>query len=152
MGPPRSLAGTLRAGFVLGLLAWAGHSAGQDRPRLRPRPLPEASNATAAASNSLSDPAGVGAPAVPSPVPPAAGSPVVRPALPPAPPLVLRSAVRSRYSHLPVIARSTAGQCRAQCAGARARCAGGEADASGCDPAWTQCLSACDGLSYSRGP
>ena len=69
------------------------------------------------------------------------------------PPPVLSSAVRSRYSPPAVIARSTAGQCRARCAEARGQCFNADSvDTSGCDPGWTQCLSSCEGLTYSRGP
>ncbi|WP_217433611.1 hypothetical protein [Caulobacter sp. S45] len=153
MGQARSVARLLCAGLLVSVLASAGQANAQDKPRPRPKPLPEASDM--AASNSLSDQNSLGAPdaAIRPPVPSTRTLKPVKPIVAPPPPLVLRSAVHSRYSRLPTLARSTTGQCRAQCAVARTQCAsGGEADTSGCDPAWTQCLSTCDGLTYSRGP
>ena len=152
MTPARSFASLLRAGLLLGVIACAGQAEAQDKPRPRPKPLPEPSDTPAA--NSLADQNSVGAPAAArrTPLPSAAGPPAIRPLLSAPPPLILRSAVHSRYSRPAVIARSTKGQCRAQCAVARNQCSTGQGDTSGCDPGWTQCLSTCDGLSYSRGP
>ena len=150
----RSFARLLRAGLMLGLVACACQVAAQDKPRPRAKPLPEPSDTPASSANSLSDAPNLGAPAAVAPTPGGAkaGAPVLRPLAPPPPPLVLRSAVHSRYSQPATLARSTTGQCRAQCAVARTQCASGEGDTSGCDPGWTQCLSACGGLTYSRGP
>ena len=155
MRPARSLARLLRAGLMVGLAACACQAAAQDKARPRAKPLPEPSDTPAGPVNSLSDTPSLGAPAA-TPPPPGgetAKAPILRPLIPPPPPLVLRSAVHSRYSQPAVVARSTTGQCRAQCAVARTQCAsGGETDTSGCDPGWTQCLSSCGGLTYSRGP
>ena len=154
MIPARSVARLLRAGLLIGVVACAGQAGAQDKPRPRPKPLPEPSDTSAAVPNSLSDQNTVGAPdaATRTPLRSAAGSSAVRPLPPTPPPAVLRSAVHSRYSRPAVIARSTTGQCRAQCAVARNQCSIGQGDTTGCDPGWTQCLSTCDGLSYSRGP
>ena len=152
MRPARSVAPLLRAGLMVGLAVGACQAAAQDKPRPRAKPLPEPSDTPASPANSLSDAPNLGAPtaAMPTPRGAMANAPVLRPVIPP--PLVLRSAVHSRYSRPAALTRSTTGQCRAQCAVARTQCASGEGDTSGCDPGWTQCLSTCDGLTYSRGP
>ncbi len=154
MRPTRSFACLLRAGLMVGLVACACRAAAQDKPRPRAKPLPEPSDTPASPANSLSDAPNPGAPASATPAPrdAKANGPILRPVIPPPPPLVLRSAVHSRYSQPAVLARSTTGQCRAQCAVSRSQCASGEGDTSGCDPGWTQCLSTCGGLTYSRGP
>ena len=152
MGPVRGAGGLLRTGLFLAACTWAAQAQAQDKPRPRPRPLPEPSDT--AASNTLSDQNSVGAPdaALRPPAPTTGALRSGTPIVPPPAPLVLRSAVHSRYSQPATIARSTTGQCRAECAVARTQCASGETDTSGCDPGWTRCLSTCDGLSYSRGP
>jgi len=89
-------------------------------------------------------PAAASVPAAPAPVAP----PLIRPAAPPQ----LRSAVRSTSSRTAVVGRSTTAQCRASCAGGRVSCLASPDDTSGCGPRWTQCLSDCAGLGYSRAP
>ncbi len=149
----RGLACLLRAGLLVGLAISAGQAAAQDTPRPRPKLVAPPPDPAASAANSLSDQNSVGAPdsGVRPPASAKAG-PTLRPLIPGPPPLILRSAVHSRYSRQATIARSTAPQCRARCAEARTQCASGETETGGCDPAWTQCLSTCDGLSYSRAP
>ena len=144
MSPACRAARLLRAGLIIATATWV-QAAAQDKPRPRPKPLPEPSDRSSA-SNSLSDQNSLGVQAG-APVPTAA-----RPLVAAPPPLVLRSAVHSHYGFPATIARSTAGQCRAQCSVDRNNCANGQGDTSGCDPGWTRCLSTCDGLSYSRGP
>ena len=154
MVPARSVARLLRAGLLIGVVACVGHAGAQDKPRPRPKPLPEPSDTPTAVPNSLSDQNSVGAPDATrrTPATSATGTPLARPLISAPPPLVLRSAVHSRYSRQAVISRSTTGQCRAQCAVARNQCSTGQGDTSGCDPGWTQCLSTCGGLNYARGP
>jgi hypothetical protein len=130
----RLLAGVCAGLALLGALPAFAQS---DRPRKRPQPPPV--TAPADMGNTTGD---------------AAVSPALRPG---APAPVLRSAVHSGWSRPATIAHSaTAGQCRAQCSVQRTSCATGAVgaglDASTCDPDWTRCLSACNGLTYSRGP
>jgi hypothetical protein len=131
------------------LLILAGPAAAQTaRPHKRPSPPPPSQGASDA-DNTVGD---VAPPPLPGAGPkdqPARATATLRPAIP-AP--TLRSAVQSRWSQPATIARSTAGQCREQCALQRQSCSGGQGDTSGCDPGWTQCLSACAGVSYRRGP
>lgn len=110
------------------LLAWAAvspaHAQDQDKKKKRPPVAP----------------------------PPAAAAAQPAPAslLRPAPPPQLRSAVRSTSSRPAVIGRSTTAQCRARCSEQRVSCLGNPEDTSSCNPNWTQCLSSCAGLDYSR--
>ena len=136
-----ALVAALSAGQTLAF-AQTQPQAQQDRPTRRTPQAPPPANTTGDAD---------GAAAAPS-ARPLARKPGAalkpRPALP-----VLSSAVRSRYGAPKAISRSTAGQCRAQCAEARGQCFNADSvDTSGCDPGWTQCLSTCEGLTYSRGP
>ncbi len=135
----------LRAGLVLALAAAANSASAQAaKPHQRPKPVASTPPDNAIGDNSTGDvsPSVTGS----KPLTVRAAAP------PPLPGPVLRSAVHSRYSQPVTIARSTAGQCRARCAESRTTCSGGQGDLSGCDPGWTECLSSCDGLTYSRGP
>ncbi len=146
MGPERRRFVWLRNGLALALAASSVPATAQiGSPRRRPQPPPAARPADNALDNAIGQNTTGDAS---QPVAASARRPV---ALPPAPPM-LRSALHSRFSRPAVIARSTTGQCRVQCAEARNTCANGQGDTTGCDPGWTQCLSTCAGLGYSRGP
>ena len=123
----------------------------EDRPRRRTPQAPQPSASANAPGNTTGDArAGLGVPSRPG-TPQRTTAGVSKPYVPPPP--VLSSAIRSRYSAPALIARSTAGQCRAQCAEARGQCFNADSvDTSGCDPGWTRCLSTCESLTYSRGP
>ena len=149
-GPARRLFAGLCAGLLVTTVADA--SAQTARPHKRPqpplasKPLDDANvtgDADLGATGAVARPPGSLQGASPS-------RPVLRPVAPPLP--VLRSAVTSRWSRPASIAHAPVGQCRAVCAEQRLSCANGAGDTSGCDPGWTQCLSSCAGLSYSRGP
>ena len=147
-GPARRLL----PGLCAGLLAVTAVAASAQTARPRKRPQPPPASKPLEDANSTGD-ADLGAAARPSGGAPQEATPsgaVLRPASPAAP--VLRSAVTSRWSRPASLAHAPAGQCRATCAEQRLSCANGAGDTSGCDPGWTQCLSSCAGLSYSRGP